>query len=107
MNLKKESTTKYVENYLNSIFVEDIEIDIQNDHYLINKTLKIPIYSFWKKNDQQLLENFKDFAFENDTVGTMFFFLSGYWEYTHKDIKDTYGRFPALESFQYHGLEIF
>jgi hypothetical protein len=61
----------------------------------------MPIYQFWKKTDYELLNDFDGKSFNGDYIGTIFFFLSGYWEYIHDDKKDAYGRFPYIESFQY------
>jgi hypothetical protein len=101
MILNSKLIINYTQNFLNSVFNEEISVDILKNIYLINKTLKISTYPFWQKSDQELLKDFKDFTFNGDLIGTIFFFLSGYWEYTHQDIKDKYNRFSALESFQY------
>jgi len=100
VTLNPKHITEYTQNFLEGIFNEEVTIDIQKGSYLINKTLKIPIYNFWEKEDNQLLKDFKGFSFKQDYIGTIFFFLSGYWEYIHNDIKDKYDRFSALESFQ-------
>jgi len=89
----------YIENYLKQLFVEPIAIVTNNGKYLLNNAISFPIYDFWNKNDRDLLNDFEDFSFKGDYIGTIFFFLSGYWEYTHNDIKDRYGRFPSTESF--------
>jgi len=91
----------YIEIYLKSIFNENINMEIQDNYYIINDNFKFPFYEFWNKRDEELLDDFNDFSFKNDYIGTIFFFLSGYWEYIHNDTKDNYGRFPASESFQY------
>ncbi len=91
----------YVEKYLEKIFVEPVKIDIQDNKYILNGKLNFESYSFWNKTDEELLNEFQDFSFKKDYIGTIFFFLSGYWEYIHNHIKDNYGRFPATESFSY------
>jgi len=91
----------YVEKYLERIFVEPIKIDIQDNKYILNDKLNFESYSFWNKTGEELLNDFQDFSFKRDYIGTIFFFLSGYWEYIHNHIKDNYGRFPATESFSY------
>ncbi|MHA1408576.1 MAG: DUF7033 domain-containing protein [Candidatus Heimdallarchaeaceae archaeon] len=101
MLVNEEVIARYLEKYFNRIFKEKVLIDIEGNFYVLNKKLRIPIYRFWKCSDEVLLEDFDDLAFKGDYVGTIFFFLSGFWEYAHSDIKDKYGRFPAKESFQY------
>jgi hypothetical protein len=91
----------YVEKYLERIFVEPVKIDIQDNKYILNGKLNFESYSFWNKTDEELFNDFQDFSFKKDYIGTIFFFLSGYWEYIHNHIKDNYGRFPAAESFSY------
>ena len=78
-----------------------IKINLQDNKYIINNNLSFEVYDFWDKADDELINDFEDFSFRQDFVGTIFFFLSGYWEYTHNSIEDNYGRFPASESFQY------
>jgi|SRR5690554_617677 len=101
MNINPYSISQYVCNFLNTVFDDKIHIDVLINHYVINNVKKIPIYSFWNKKDNELLADFNGNSFNNDYIGTIFFFLSGYWEYTHDNIKDEYGRFPAKESFNY------
>lgn len=96
-----EDVKNYVERYLRRIFVESINITVEDNKYIINNTLRYEIYNFWNKTDEELLNDFKEFSFKEDYIGTIFFFLSGYWEYTHNNIKDEYERFPAIESFSY------
>ena len=99
--MNTEDIKNYVEKYLKRMFVEPIEIDVKNGRYTINNTLNFEIYDFWDKKDEKLLNDFDDFSFRGDNIGTIFFFLSGYWEYTHNNVKDEYERFPAIESFSY------
>jgi len=89
----------YIENYLKQLFAEPIAIVTNNGKYLLNNAISFPIYDFWNKDDQELLNDFENYSFRGDYIGTIFFFLSGYWEYTHNNIKDEYGRFPSTESF--------
>jgi len=90
---------KYTENYIRKTFVEPVNITMDNGKYKINDGVGFKIYEFWNKTDKELLDNFENFSFKGDYVGTIFFFLSGYWEYIHNGIKDRYGRFPSEESF--------
>jgi hypothetical protein len=99
--MNTEDIKNYVERYLRRIFVEPINITVEDNKYIINNTLRYEIYNFWNKTDEELLNDFKEFSFKEDYIGTIFFFLSGYWEYTHNNIKDEYERFPAIESFSY------
>jgi len=99
--MNAEDVKNYVERYLRRIFVEPINITVENKKYIIDNTLRYEIYDFWNKTDEELLNDFKEFSFKKDYIGTIFFFLSGYWEYTHNNIKDEYERFPASESFSY------
>lgn len=99
MNTK--DVKNYVERYLRRIFVEPINITVEDNKYIVNNTLRYEIYNFWNKIDEELLNDFREFSFKEDYIGTIFFFLSGYWEYTHNNIKDEYERFPAIESFSY------
>ncbi|BBE30177.1 hypothetical protein OSSY52_03180 [Tepiditoga spiralis] len=99
--MNKVDIKSYIENYLNEIFVENINISILKNSYILNNELKFNIYEFWNKNDEELLNDFNNFSFKNDYISTIFFFLSGYWEYTHSELKDKIGRFPAIESFQF------
>jgi len=102
MELTPNDIKKYVEKYLNKQFNEKIQIEIhQNKYYIINNELKFGIYDFWKKTDKELINDFKDFSFQGDYIGTIFFFLSGYWEYINNHKKDKFGRFPYKESFQF------
>ena len=99
--MNTEDVKNYVERYLRRIFVEPKNITVEDNKYIINNTLRYEIYNFWNKTDEELLNDFKEFSFKEDYIGTIFFFLSGYWEYTHNNIKDEYERFPAIESFSY------
>ncbi|AEX85652.1 hypothetical protein Marpi_1248 [Marinitoga piezophila KA3] len=101
MNLNIQDIKIYVERFLNSIFKGEIKINVVNDYYVLNNILDFRIYKFWEKSDEELLNDFEDCSFKNDYIGTIFFFLSGYWEYIHNDKKDQYGRFIYNESFQY------
>ena len=94
----------YVNRYFESIYLEPITIDVDSVKYTIksiNGSLNFGIYDFWNRRDEELLRDFDNYSFKGDYIGTIFFFLSGYWEYIHNDIKDMYGRFPAKESFGY------
>jgi hypothetical protein len=99
--IELKNIKQYIENYLKRIFNENINIETKDNYYIINDNFKVPIYEFWNKSDEELLNDFNDFSFKKDYIGTIFFFLSGYWEYIHNEIKDNYGRFSALESFQH------
>ncbi|TYB30270.1 MAG: hypothetical protein FXF47_10075 [Candidatus Mcinerneyibacterium aminivorans] len=101
MLINEEVIAKYLEKYFNKIFEEKIIIEVEGNFYVLNKKLKIPIYKFWKYTDKELFRDFNVYSFKDDYIGTIFFFLSGYWEYTHNEMKDKYFRFPAKESFQY------
>ena len=94
----------YVQRYFESIYLELVTIDVDSVKYTIkniNGSLNFGIYDFWNKTDEELLRDFDNYSFKGDYIGTIFFFLSGYWEYIHNDIKDRYRRFPAKESFAY------
>lgn len=105
---------QYVENFINSIIEEDISIKTSKKEYNIyinnQKKISFPIFKFYKKTNNQLYEYFKKetLQFERDFVGTIFFFISGYWEYINNFPKDNYGRVSARYSFQvkYDLLEI-
>jgi len=101
MTMEREISS-YVENHLKRILGKNMCIDIFNGNYVVNNYLNFKIYEFWNKNDKELIEDFLDYSFEEDYIGTIFFFLSGYWEYIHNNVKDNFGRFPATESFQIH-----
>ncbi|KLO24338.1 hypothetical protein X275_00640 [Marinitoga sp. 1197] len=101
VNLNENNIKDYITNYFNIQFKDKIKIEIDKGFYIINNKIKYPIYKFWEKRDNELLKDFNGKTFNNDYIGTMFFFLSGYWEYIHNDKKDKYGRFPYKESFQY------
>ncbi len=81
----------YMENYLKQLFVEPVVILVNSGKYMINAFISFPIYDFWNKDDQELLNDFENYSFRGDYIGTIFFFLSGYWEYIHNNIKDEYG----------------
>ena len=91
----------YIEKYLERMYLEPLKITIDKMEYVANDILRFKIYDFWNKTDEELLSDFENYSFKEDYIGTIFFFLSGYWEYLHNDIKDMYGRFPAKESFAY------
>lgn len=91
----------YIQNYFSEIFSESVTIEIKGNSYVLNNSLSFDIYDFWNKKDEELFDDFNDFSFNNDYIGTIFFFLSGYWEYNHYDIKDLKNRFPAEESFPF------
>jgi len=102
MNKVEVSEIKnYIQNYFSEIFSENVTIEIKGNSYVLNKSLAFDIYDFWNKKDEELFDDFNDFSFNNDYIGTIFFFLSGYWEYNHYDIKDLKNRFPAEESFPF------
>ena len=89
----------YVEKYLEKMYLEPLKITIDKMEYVVNDILRFKIYDFWNKTDEELLNDFENYSFKEDYIGTIFFFLSGYWEYIHNNIKDEYGRFPSSESF--------
>ncbi len=89
----------YVEKYLEKMYLEPLEITIDKMEYVANDILRFNIYDFWNKTDEELLNDFENHSFKEDYIGTIFFCLSGYWEYIHNNIKDEYGRFPSSESF--------
>ncbi len=99
MRLDKYCVANYVEQFLNSIFIEEIEVQVKSDVYIINGIYKSIIYNFWDKNDTELLDDFNGNQFCDDIIGTIFFFLSGYWEYIHQSNLDKYGRFKSVNSF--------
>lgn len=101
MKIESNHIAKYIEGFLNNIFIQKITIESINGKYIVNNRYKIKIYEFWNKSDTHLLKDFRDYTFYNDMVGTMFFFLSGYWELKHQDNLDIYGRFLGKESFAY------
>jgi len=91
----------YIIEYFKDIFNESINLKIENNYYVLNNTLKYKIYEFWTKKGSELCLDFNDYSFKGDYIGTIFFFLLGYWEYNHNDVKDDRGRFLASESFYY------
>ncbi|WP_308644957.1 hypothetical protein [Oceanotoga sp.] len=91
----------YIVEYFKDIFNESINLKIEDNYYVLNNTLRYKIYEFWTKKDSELFLDFNDYSFKGDYIGTIFFFLSGYWEYNHDDTKDDHGRFLASESFSY------
>jgi hypothetical protein len=103
INIHPLDVKNYIEKHLNNIFEENIKIDVdeKRNTYIINKIKEVEIYDFWNKEDEELLKDFENYSFKGDCIGTIFFFLSGFWEYTHTYLKDNFGRFPAIESFQY------
>lgn len=101
MNLNKCDVRNYVENFLNTIFKENIKINIVDEKYIINDKIEYKIYEFWKKSDEILIHDFNHNSFKGDFISTIFFFLSGYWEYTHTELKDKHGRFLGANSFAY------
>lgn len=93
-----KNVSGYVEEFLDSIFQEDVKITADKKFYTVNGS-KFPIYRFWEKSDEELLKDFDNYLFDGDFIGTIFFFLSGYWEQMHPKHKDQYGRFPFEDSF--------
>ncbi len=95
--------SEYIQKYLDRNFKEKVNVKTNANCYVLNYIEKCEIYKFWEKENSQLIEDFdkKTLCFKKDYIGTIFFFLSGYWEYKNNDIKkDKFGRFPAYESFQ-------
>lgn len=99
---------EYVSVFLNDQFQNkfNIEFDEKGFYRIITDGTKtdlvFKIYPFWEKEKVDL---FKDFSpqtllFGEDVPGTVFFFLSGYFEYISPDKKDVWGNFPGKESFQ-------
>lgn len=101
MEININHIAKHVENFLNTIFVPKIIIRIQNNSYVINGSYENVAYEFWNKNDEELLNDFSELKFCEDTIGTIFFFLSGYWEFIHQSDLDEHGRFKSVNSFAY------
>lgn len=101
MILNEEDIKSYLVNYFNFMFKQKISIDISDGCYVVNKSKKYNIYKFWNKESSELLNDFMDCSFQNDYLGTIFFFLSGYWEYIHSNKKDAYGRFIGKDSFSF------
>lgn len=101
MVIKSNDIKNYIESYLNKIFNKKIILDVRSDYYVINREKSFKIYDFWNKKDDELLDDFADYSFKEDYIGTIFFFLSGYWEYTHNNKQDKYDRFSAVDSFSY------
>jgi len=99
--LNATDVKNHIKRYLEKMYLEPINISVENEKYTINSSLSFEIYDFWDKTDEELMNDFENYSFKGDYVGTIFFFLSGYWEYTHNEIKDMYGRFPTKESFAY------
>lgn len=99
----KNSVIKYVKEYL-SIYIDKsqkIDFDIASQNYVLNDKIEMGIYEFWNKTKEELLNDFVDYSFQGDYIGTIFFFLSGYWEFMNNHQKDSYGRFPGKASFAY------
>ena len=101
MELDRNHIVNYVERFLNNIFIQRIRVGICNGEYVINEVYKMNIYEFWSKKDEDLLNDFNEHTFGNDVIGTIFFFLSGYWEFTHQSKLDNYGRFMGKDSFAF------
>jgi len=99
--LEAQEVKDYVEHFLNFVFKDEINIKVEEQSYLINNKLNVKMYRFWEKDYKSLLEDFEGYSFKNDYIGTIFFFLSGYWEYINNDKRDIHGRFPSKESFSY------
>ncbi|MFZ7134529.1 MAG: DUF7033 domain-containing protein [Eubacteriales bacterium] len=99
----KDKVIAYIKEYL-LLFIDQsykIELEIVNENYVLNNTIETKIYEFWNKTKEELLEDFVDYSFKGDYIGTIFFFLSGYWEFINDQQKDNYGRFPGKDSFPY------
>ena len=99
MKINERNVSRYVESFLNSIFKEKIRISCDKQNYIVSfgkSEVRYPIYKFWKTKDYDIN------VFKKDPIGIIFFFLTGYYEYIHKELcNDEYDRFPAKESFQY------
>ena len=92
----------YVEEFINTILKPNVTISVTEDKqkYIIN-TKEIPIFKFWNFPAETLLHSFQTDSFHGDYVGTIFFFLSGYWEYVYDQDKDSLGRCSFSKSFIY------
>jgi len=104
LKLKNQNIADYVQQFINSLFKESLEIKTKKqapEAYIVNEKLEYPVYEFWKKTDQELIDDFNNNCFKKDPIGTIFFFLSGYWEYKHDEEKDRFGRFQTKNAFQY------
>ncbi len=96
---------KYVEEFVNSIIKEKVAVRVSDDKYIIyesNKEIdRFEIFKFYNQEINQIPNYFnkENFLLKNDLVGTIFFFISGYWEYINNFPKDEYGRVSAKYSF--------
>lgn len=115
MKLNYENIADYIEDFFNQNLQEKLEVKYINQEYLINlvqekrELTRVLLYNFNEKSIQKLKEEFNSitYMFEEDFIGTIFFFLSGYWEYINNFSKDKYGRISGKDSFlfQFNLLE--
>lgn len=106
--IKKAQIALYVERFLNSRTDSTIRCvyETGKDTYSIrtgNRSLEFRSFGIQEKSKEELLEEFdtQTYLFDNDFMETIFFFLSGYWEYKNPDNVDTLGRYVGVKSFGY------
>ena len=73
--MNAEDVRNYVERHLRRVLVEPVNITVADGKYSINNTLGYEIYDFWNRTDEELLNDFQDYSFNDDYIGTIFFFL--------------------------------
>lgn len=106
--IEPQNIAEYVEKFINiqSMSHIDVKYNAKDDEYLLEgnrKILKFKRFSFEEKTEKELSSAFQKekWMFEGDRVGTIFFFLSGYWEWQNPQYTDELGRYLGVRSFAY------
>ena len=112
MMISSKVIAEYVNMILNERAASKIwcSFDEKDNLYSVKSEkaeLKFPLFPFWKKEEDELINAFSKemlgFLTVNgcDIPGTIFFFLSGFWEYMSPNYTDDLGRYLGKESFSY------
>ena len=102
--IEKKVIAQYVEQFLNEQSTDVICCFYYEKKYRItakDKSIEYNVFEFEMKSNEELLQffNSKTFMFEEDAVSTIFFLLSGYWEYKNPGYVDELGRYLGEKSF--------
>lgn len=112
MKLNSKVIAEYVNEVLNERAASGVRcvFDENENLYIIKSEkgeLQFPIFQFWNRDTEELVSSFSketlSFMMDGgrDVPGTIFFFLSGYWEYMVPNNTDELGRYLGTQSFSY------
>ena len=106
--IEPQNIAEYVGQFINMQSATPIEsiYDCSCNKYFLkgnDKVLEFSRFLFEEKTEEELFDSFnkESWTFDADVVGTIFFFLSGYWERKRPQYTDKLGRYIGTESFSY------